>query len=403
MPASSLKSPSFTRFWLGDTATVLGYQMLVVAIGWQTYELTDSALALGLIGLVQFTPQFLLTLPAGQLADRFDRRRIALVSQTVQLAIAVALAAASVSGSLGTALVYAGSFGLGAAQALQSPSLRSLLPALVERNELPRSIAWSGATRKAAVVAGPGLGGVIYLAGPSAVYVTSAVCFVVAGVLITSVRVPYTFRAREPVTLVTMFGGIAYIRRNPVVLGAISLDLFATLLGGTTALLPIYARDILETGPWGLGLLRACPAIGAIVVSAAMVRAPVSHSVGRTMYACVAIFGVATIVFGLSRSLALSMAALIVLGGADMISVVIRSSLIQLETPDEMRGRVIAVNSLFTSTSNQLGQFESGVAAAIFGTVPAVVIGGLGTLLVAAVWIRWFPALYRRDVLSARR
>jgi hypothetical protein len=222
-------------------------------------------------------------------------------------------------------------------------------------------------------------------------------------VLITSVRVPYTFRAREPVTLVTMFGGIAYIRRNPVVLGAISLDLFATLLGGTTALLPIYARDILETGPWGLGLLRACPAIGAIVVSAAMVRAPVSHSVGRTMYACVAIFGVATIVFGLSRSLALSMAALIVLGGADMISVVIRSSLIQLETPDEMRGRVIAVNSLFTSTSNQLGQFESGVAAAIFGTVPAVVIGGLGTLLVAAVWIRWFPALYRRDVLSARR
>jgi hypothetical protein len=231
----------------------------------------------------------------------------------------------------------------------------------------------------------------------------SATFFIVAGVLITSVRVPYAARAHEPVTLATIFGGITYIRRNRVVLGAISLDLFATLLGGATALLPIYARDILETGPWGLGLLRSAPAMGALLVSIVLVRGPHMRHVGKTMYCCVAIFGMATIVFGLSRSLALSLAALIILGGADMISVVIRTSLIQLETPDETRGRVTAVNSLFTSTSNQLGQFESGITAALFGTVPAVVLGGVGTLVIAGLWIRYFPALYQRDVLTQRR
>ncbi|HEV7802723.1 MAG TPA: MFS transporter [Burkholderiales bacterium] len=403
MPVSSLRRPSFTRFWLGETATVLAYQMLVVAIGWQTYELTDSALSLGLIGLVQFTPQFLLTLPAGHVADRYDRRRIALVCQTIQFVIAVMLAVASFTGALSTFLIYAGSFSMGIAQAFQSPSIRSLLPALVERSELPRCIAWSGAARKIAVIAGPGVGGLIYLLGGGYVYATSALFFIVAGALITSVRVPNSVRPHEPVTLETVLGGITYIRRNPVVLGAISLDLFATLLGGTTALLPIFARDILETGPWGLGVLRSAPAIGALIVSVAFVRTPLNHNVGRTMYACVAVFGVATIVFGLSRSFALSLVALIVLGAADMISVVIRTSLIQLETPDQMRGRVTAVNSLFTSTSNQLGQFESGVTAALFGTVPAVVIGGIGTLLVAGIWIRMFPALYQRDVLSVRR
>jgi MFS family permease len=403
VPAPSLRRPSFIRYWLGETATVLAYQMLVIAIGWQTYELTDSALSLGLIGLVQFAPQFLLTLPAGHVADRYDRRRIALVCQVLQLAIAATLAAASYTGALSTLLIYAGSFFMGAAQAFQSPSLRSLLPSLVERAELPRCIAWSGAAKKMAVIAGPGLGGMIYLLGASYVYAISAAFFIIAGVLIANVSVPYAVRAHEPVTLATVFGGITYIRRNPVVLGAITLDLFATLLGGTTALLPIFARDILETGPLGLGVLRAAPAIGALIVSIVLVRTPLTHGVGRTMYVCIATFGVATIVFGLSRSFELSLAALIVLGGADMISVVIRTSLIQLETPDQMRGRVSAVNSLFTSTSNQLGQFESGVTAALFGTVPAVVIGGIGTLLVAAICIRRFPALYQRDALTSRR
>ena len=400
MSTATAQPASFTRFWLGETATMLGYQMLVIAIGWQTYDLTDSALSLGLIGLVQFTPQFLFTLPAGHVADRYDRRRVALFCQAVQWMIAVMLAVASWRGTLATPHIYAGSFFMGVATAFQSPSLRALLPMLVARSDLPRCIAWSGGTRKVAVIAGPALGGFIYLLGPGYVYATSAVCFIAAGMLMISVRAPRAVHAREPVTLATVLGGITYIRRNPVVLGAISLDLFATLLGGATALLPIFARDILQTGPWGLGVLRAAPAIGALIVSVALVRAPLAHNVGRTMYVCVAVFGVATIVFGLSQSFTLSLIALMVIGGADMISVIIRTSLIQLETPDHMRGRVSAVNSLFTSTSNQLGQFESGVTAALFGTVPAVVIGGIGTLLIAAVWIRYFPALYKRDEMA---
>jgi MFS family permease len=409
--SSALRQPAFTRLWLGETATVLAYQMLVVAVGWQTYDLTDSALALGLIGLFHFTSQFLFLLPAGHVADRYDRRRIALGAQVVQLGVAAMLAAASFSGALSSILIYAGSFFIGGAQAFQSPSVRAMLPALVPRAELSRCIAWSGAARKMAVIAGPALGGLIYMFGGGYVYVLSAIFFVVSGIFL--IGIPRTKPGTDPKgqnqakpgsvpTLQTMFGGIAYIRQNRVVLGAISLDLFATLLGGTTALLPIYARDILETGPSGLGMLRAAPAVGALVVSILLVRAPLSRGVGRTMFACVAIFGVCTIIFGVSRSFALSLAALCVLGAADMISVVIRSSLIQLETPDHMRGRVSAVNSMFTSTSNQLGQFESGVAAALFGTMPAVVIGGVGTLIVAGLWMRWFPGLYQRDGLTSR-
>ena len=398
---SSLKRPAFTRFWIAETATVLAYQMLVVAVGWQTYDLTESALALGFIGLFHFSTQFTLLLPAGHFADRHDRRRIALGAQLVQLAVAAVYTAANLSGTMSTAFIYGGSLVIGAAQAFQNPSIRSMLPTLVERRELPQCIAWSGATRKMAVIAGPALGGLIYLAGPAYVYGTAVVFFVIAGLLFVSVKMPHAARPHEPATLKTLFGGISYIRSNPVVLGAISLDLFATLLGGVTALLPIYARDILATGPSGLGVLRAAPAIGAIVVSAALVRAPLSRHVGRVMFACVAIFGVATIVFGVSGSFALSVCALGVLGAADMISVVIRTSLIQLETPDHMRGRVSSVNSMFTSTSNQLGQFESGVVAALVGTVPSVVIGGVGTLVVAAVWMKLFPSLYQRDQMTS--
>jgi MFS family permease len=397
---SSLKRPAFTRFWIGETATVLAYQMLVVAVGWQTYDLTESALALGFIGLFHFATQFTLLLPAGHFADRHDRRRIALGAQLVQLAVAAAYTGANLAGTMNTAFIYGGSLVIGAAQAFQNPSIRSMLPALVERKDLPQCIAWAGAARKMAVIAGPALGGVIYLVGPAYVYGTAAVFFVVAGILLVSVKMPHALRPHEPATLKTLFGGISYIRSNPVVLGAITLDLFATLLGGVTALLPIYARDILATGPSGLGILRAAPAVGAIVVSAVMVRAPLSRHVGRTMFVCVAVFGMATIVFGVSGSFALSVIALGVLGAADMISVVIRTSLIQLETPDHMRGRVSSVNSMFTSTSNQLGQFESGVVAALVGTVPSVVIGGVGTLIVAAVCVKLFPSLYRRDAMT---
>ena len=390
----------FRRYWLGETASTLAWQMLVVALGWQMYELTGSALSLGLIGLVQFASQLLFTLVAGYAADRYNRRYIALACQLVQCALAATLAAGSHAGWLDSNALYACAFLLGSAQAFQSPTMRALLPALVAREVLAKSIAWSSAAKKAAVIIGPALGGVIYLIDAGTVYGASAASFAAAGAFLSGIRVPFKEPDPEPVTLNSIFGGIAYMLRHPVLLGAISLDLFATLLGGATALLPIYARDILETGPWGLGLLRAAPAVGAVAVSAYLVRSPFRRDVGRIMFSSVAWFGAATIVFGLSRSLPLSLAALVLMGASDMVSVVIRLSLVQLETPDEMRGRVSAVNSLCTGTSNHLGQFRSGVTADWFGTVASVVIGGIGTLLVVLLWMRWFPRLARRQSLQ---
>ncbi len=374
--------------------------MLTVAVGWQVYELTDSALSLGLIGLVQFTPVFAFALIGGHAADRYERRRIALFTQTMQCAVAVMFATLSIAGALNAYMIYVGSFLIGTALAFQSASVRSMLPDLVSRTELPRCIAWSGAARKISVIAGPGVGGLLYVLGPAVVYGASAFFFVVAGILFVTLRVPRAPRSRAPVTMETIFAGVHYIRNHPVLLGAVTLDFFSILVGGVAALLPIYARDILMTGPTGLGLLRAAPAVGAVAASVALMRVPLTANVGRIMFACVALFGVATIVFGVSTWVPLSIVALMVVGGADMISVVIRSSLIQLDTPEAMRGRVIAANSLCTNGSNQLGQFESGVTAALFGTVPAVVLGGAATIAIAALWIRWFPALYRRDRIS---
>jgi len=400
---SFARDDPYRRYWLGETATVLAYQMLAIAIGWQVYELTNSALSLGLIGLAQFMPQFLLALVAGHVADRYDRRRVVLLCQALKFAIALALAWGSYAGRLTGPMMYVASFLIGTATAFQSPSLRSMLPTLVPRTLLPRCLAWSGAVRKGAVVTGPALGGAMYLAGASTVYVVSALCFVGAALLLRGVELPFVERPHQPVTLQTMFGGIAHIRSSPVLLGAMTLDLFAVLLGGAVALLPVYARDILHAGPWGLGLLRAAPAVGALLASAYLVKAPLTARVGRVMYACIAVFGVCMVVFGLSTSFALSLAILVVSGAADMVSVVIRSSLVQLDTPDEKRGRVTAVSSLFNSTANQLGQFESGVLAAWLGTVPSVVLGGVGTVAIVVLWMRLFPELLNRDVLVARR
>ena len=376
--------------------------MLTVAVSWQVYELTDSALSLGLIGLVQFLPVFAFMLIGGHAADRYDRRRIALLTQSVQCGVAIAFAVVNATGALSPYMFYVGAFAIGTAIAFQAPSVRSMLPDVVTREQLPRSIAWSNAARKIAVIAGPGLGGLLYLLGPHVVYATSAACFVVTALLFISLHIPPVAGPHAPVTLDTIFAGVRYIRSQPVLAGAITLDFFAMLLGGTTALLPIYARDILMTGPTGLGILRAAPAVGGVLASIALFYVPLTHHVGRTMFACVAAYGVGTIVFGFSTSLVLSLIALVVMGGVDMVSVVIRSSLIQLDTPDAMRGRVIAANSLCTNSSNQLGQFESGVTAALFGTVPAVVLGGALSIAVAALWMRWFPALYTRDTLSVR-
>ena len=376
----------------------LGQEIFLVAVGWQIYLLTDSALSLGLVGLAQFLPLFLLALPAGHVADNFDRRQISLLCQLTKFAAVAWIAIGSYRGEVSVETFYVCTFAFGVAHAFQQPALRALITTLVSRDELPRCIAWTFGVKKAAIITGPALGGVIYLLTPVAAYGAAALCFLIAGVLLWRIRLSKgSVPVREPMTLKSLFGGIAFISKRPVIFGAMSLDFFAVLLGGATALLPIYARDILHVGPAGLGILRAAPAIGALVVSIVLVRVRLDHHVGRLLSYSIAVFGVATIVFGLSESFALSLAALVVLGGADMVSMVIRQSLIQLQTPAGMQGRVGSVASVFTGSSNQLGQFESGLVAAWLGTVASVVIGGAGTLLVVALWIYWFPALWKVD------
>lgn len=392
----------FTRYWVGDIASVLANQMLLLALGWQIYDLTSSAMSLGLVGLAHFGAQFVFTLPAGHVADRYDRRHVALVCQLVQGAVALVLAAANLGGWINAGVIYACVFAAAIGQTFQNPAMRSLLPSLVGIELLPRCIAFHAAAKKAAIIVGPALGGAIYLAGASTAYATSAIAFVVAGALILCIRSTHVPRAHEPANWTYVLGGLRYIFRNPILSGAITLDLFATLLGGAVALLPIYARDILNTGPVGLGLLRSAPALGAVLASLWLVRFPLTHSVGRILFASFAAFGITTIVFGYSTWLPLSLLALTLMGMADMVSVVIRSSLVQLETPDDMRGRVSAVHSLFTGTANHLGQFESGVTAAWWGAVPAVIVGGVGTLVVVGVWTRLFPALVKRDTLTVK-
>lgn len=405
-PAAVLAEPplrslaAFRHFWLTRVCTTIAYQMIGVAVGWRVYELTGSALALGLIGLAQFLPALLLVLPAGQIADRHDRRQVAARAQRVSALAAALLAIGSLGDWLTVHGIYALVLVIGAARAFEAPSLQALLPRLVPAARLGSAVAASASAMQTAVITGPALAGFVYAAGPAAVFAASALLWALASLQLARIE-PLNRPATSapPPGLDTLFAGITFIRGRPVVLGAISLDLFAVLLGGATALLPIYARDILLTGPLGLGLLRSAPAIGALAMSLWLSRHPPQRGVGRLMFAAVAVFGVATLVFALSTQFALSLAALVVLGASDMISVVIRASLVQLETPDEMRGRVSAVNSIFIGASNQFGEFESGLTAALFGVVPAAALGGLGTLLVVLVWMRLFPDLRRRERL----
>ena len=388
-------------FLFGRIGSSIAFQMLGVAVGWQMYALTSSAWYLGLVGLAQFLPMLLLTLVAGQTADRYDRRTIARTCQFVEALAAAALALGGYYNLLGKEALLAIMCVIGSARAFEYPTMHALVPQLVPRELLPRALALSASANQTATIVGPAVGGILYAAGVTTVYSTISVLFLAACILISCIRPADSVRT-ETTADRSLFAGISFIKQHPVVLGAISLDLFAVLLGGATALLPIYARDILITGPWGLGLLRSAPAAGALGMSLWLARRPLKRRVGRIMFLAVAVFGVATIVFALSRSFFLSMAALVVLGAADVISVVIRSSLVQIETPDEMRGRVSAVNSLFIGTSNQLGEFESGATAALFGTVPSVLIGGIGTLLVVGLWIRLFPQLAQVDTLGKR-
>ncbi len=375
--------------------------MLSVAVGWQVYAMTGRALDLGLVGLVQFVPSVLLALPAGHVADRADRRRVVVFAQLAVLAAIVVLAAATAVDRIDETGIFAILFAIGVAMAFEWPAQRSLLPSLVPADVLPRAMALTSAGDQAATIVGPALGGLLYVVGPAVVYGTTGVLYAIAIALMARLRVDIPAPTREPATWRSVFAGVRFIRGNADLLGVISLDLFAVLLGGATALLPIFARDVLHTGPVGLGLLRAAPAVGALAMSLWLARRSIERRVGLTMFAAVAGFGVATIVFALSTWLWLSFVALAALGASDMVSVVIRTSLVQLDTPDAMRGRVSSVNAVFINTSNQLGEFESGVLAAWVGAVPATLIGGVGTLVVVGLWMVLFPTLRRRQRLSA--
>ncbi len=387
------------RLWFSRLASTGATQMLMVAIGWQMYALTGSAWDLGLVGLLQFLPALLLVLYAGHVVDRHDRARIVLLCLVVQTLITAVLGFATYRGLASRHLLLAVSVALGTVKAFQMPAQQALTPLLVPAEVLPRALAFASMGGQAAIVAGPALGGLIYVAGAGAVYATCAALFGLGAALVAGVRYGHVAAAARAFSFETLLAGVRFVVGRPVVLGAISLDLFAVLLGGATALLPIYAKDILQTGPWGLGLLRAAPAVGAFTLSLVLSRWPITRHAGRVLLGAVAVYGVATLVFGVSRSFWMSMVALAVAGGGDMVSVVIRQSLVQLETPDAMRGRVSAVNSVFIGASNQLGEFESGSTAALLGPVGSVVLGGVGTLVVAGLWFRLFPPLARRDAL----
>ncbi|SNS37643.1 Predicted arabinose efflux permease, MFS family [Granulicella rosea] len=392
---------SYARFWFARICSTVAFQMTAVAVGWQLYALTHSTFALGMAGLAQFLPMLLLTLVTGQTADRFNRKNINTICQTTEATAMIVLALSSHLGWLHPAGIYTAVAAIGACRAFEGPSTQALLPGLIPENMLPTAIAWSASANQTASIVGPALGGLLYALGATVPYAACAALFATASMLSFSLVSSRRTPPRTPVTLDSLFSGIRYIAERKNILGAISLDLFAVLLGGATALLPAYARDILHTGPWGLGLLRLAPAIGALSTSIFLAHNPIRRQAGRRMFLAVIVFGLATVSFAFSRSIWLSMAILSVLGAADVVSVVVRSSLVQLETPDAMRGRVSAVNSLFIGTSNQLGEFESGLTASWFGIVPATVIGGIGSIAVALIWMGLFPGLRRLETLSA--
>jgi MFS family permease len=402
-PVSILRHRPFALYWIARTAAAVAWQMLGVAVAWQMYELTGSAFDLGLVGLVQFLPSAAFMMVAGQIADRYHRRRLLQICQVVEGLAAAALAFGAISGWASKEFILAAVFVFGVGRAFDAPTQQTLLATVVPTQLFPRAVAASASTTQVATITGPAIGGVLYTFGAVVPFAVCCALFCASLILLAFVHIAPPPAKRPPINLSAFFAGISYIRHNPIVLGVISLDLFAVLLGGATALLPIFASDVFHLGPEGLGLLRAAPAAGALAVMAVLTTAPLTRRVGRIMFATVACFGIATVVFALSKSFALSMVALAVLGASDAVSVVIRMTLVQIETPDEMRGRVNAVNSLFSGTSNQLGDFRAGVMAAWIGAIPAVLVGGVGILAVVLIWMRVFPALRHVDSFYAKK
>jgi len=399
MPAGSsalLKNPSFLFFVVSRSFSRFSGQIAAVAVGWQIYDLTGSAFDLGMIGLVQFLPTAVLVFVAGHAADRYARTRVVQVCLLVEALTALFLAWGAYQGSLTVLQIFIAMAVLGTAGAFESPAIAALLPLVAPQGSLQRATAISSGVGQLATITGPALGGLAYAVAPALPY-GIMVLFCVSGVLLMGgIRLTQPAVVRDAATPADLFAGVRFVRNNPAILGTISLDLFAVLLGGATALLPIYARDILQTGPLGLGLLRAAPAVGALLMTAVLARHAIRRRVGMRMFQAVIVFGVATVIFAVSQVMWLSLLSLAIMGAADTVSVVIRFSLVQLATPDAMRGRVGAVNFLFINASNQLGQFESGVTAALFGAMPAAVLGGVGTVAIALLWMKLFPTL--RDV-----
>ncbi|WP_427184556.1 MFS transporter [Bordetella bronchialis] len=391
---------NYVPYAISRVLSAMAFQGIGIAMGWLVYDQTHSAFYLGMIGLCQFLPMVVLTLVVGQVADRYDRRRIALFAQTVKAIVAIGLTWAIWSDVLSVPMIFLSVVILGAAQAFEQPTMQSLVPSIVPPSALQQALSVTTALFQAATIIGPALGGVAYGFNPLAPFLLSSVMFVVAGFCVMSIKTVRGGYNRGPVTLRSAFAGVSFIFARPVMLGVISLDLFAVLLGGTTALLPIFARDILHAGPWALGLLRSSSAIGAVLMSLYIARVPLKTGIGMKMLGAVAVFGLATVVFALSTNIAVSIVALAVLGAADTISMVVRITLVQLLTPDEMRGRVNAVNSLFVGTSNQLGEFYSGTLAHFVGPVSAGVIGGISTIVVVGLWMRLFPDLRKVKTLA---
>jgi MFS family permease len=387
--------PNFVIFVIARWFIVLALEMQSVAVGWQVYDITKKPLDLGLVGLAQFTPSFLLFLVSGHMADRVDRRKLIVMCYIGFATCSGLLLLIAARGAHAILPIYGVVVLSGIVRSFNGPVTRSILPQLVPDEHFANAVAWSSSANQSANILGPSIGGFVYAIsrGPSAVYALAMIAGVSAALAMLRIQLESRPRPREPIRLKTVLAGIHYIFDHKVVLGSISLDLFAVLLGGAVALLPVFAREILKTGPWGLGLLRCSPGIGAATMAIVLAHRPLKGRAGTTMLWCVAGFGVFTILFGISHNLILSMISLVMVGATDMVSVITRAILVQLATPDEMRGRVNAVDMIFIGASNELGQFESGLTAAWLGTVPAVVLGGIGTLIVTALWALSFPDL----------
>ena len=392
---SLLRHGQYRIYFATRVATALAYQMLFVAVGWQVYDLTNSVLDLGLVGLLLFIPSVPGTLLVGHVADHYDRRWVIRLAQIGKAICAAVLTVGSFTGTLSVYVIFSTVLAVGFCRAFDTPTLNTLVPGIVPKEMISRAVAGGSMANQVATIGGPALGGILYIFGPEIVYGLCFLAFLAASILVGFIRLSYLPSGKKPITFESVFAGFTYLRRNRIIFGAISLDLCVIMLGGVIALLPVYARDILQTGPWGLGLLRSAPAVGALIATIFLTRATLRRNSGKLIICALCIYGFTVLVFGISSWLPLSLAALMVYGAMDTLNAVIRQSMIQSRTPNDKLGRVMSVSSMFTSSASTLGQFESGVMAALFGVVPSVLIGGVGAIAIALLWIKLFPELWR--------